>query len=152
MRISSTPLSIHADDPGYGYRFITDELAEHGIVASKNRVWRLCSNMRIFSLHSKKRGLNRKPGPPAHDDLLKVTDKHGRPTRDFTADAPNAKWLTHITEHPTGEGKLYLCAVKDCYSKQDRGLLHRLEDEVLAGGLGGPQRHRPALTCRHDSA
>jgi len=23
------------------------------------------------------------------------------------------KWLTDITEHPTAEGKLYLCAVKD---------------------------------------
>jgi len=66
-------------------------------------------------LHAKKRGLNRKPGPPVHDDLLKVTDGHGRPTRDFTATAPNIKWLTDITEHPTAERKLYLCAVKDCY-------------------------------------
>jgi len=111
-------LDIHADDPGYGYRFIADELAEHGIAASENRVWRLCSAQRIFSLHAKKRGLHRKPGPPVHDDLLKVTDKHGRPTRDFTAAAPNTKWLTDITEHPTGEGKLYLCAVKDCYSNK----------------------------------
>jgi hypothetical protein len=25
-------------------------------------------------------------------------------------------WLTDITEHRTGEGKLYLCAIKDVYS------------------------------------
>ncbi len=67
---------------------------------------------------AKKRGLDRKPGPPVHDDLLKVIDKHGRLTRDFTAQAPNTKWLTDITEHPTAEGKLYLCAVKDCYSNR----------------------------------
>jgi len=109
-------LDVHADDPGYGYRFITDELAQAGIVASENRVWRRCSAQRIFSLHSKKRGLSRKPGPPVHDDLLAVLDAHGRPGRDFTATRPNEKWLTDITEHPTGEGKLYLCAVKDCYS------------------------------------
>ncbi|SUP27432.1 Integrase [Streptomyces griseus] len=30
--------------------------------------------------------------------------------------APNRRWLTDITEHATGEGKLYLCAVKDVYS------------------------------------
>jgi transposase InsO family protein len=36
--------------------------------------------------------------------------------RDFTATAPNELWLTDITEHPTAEGKLYLCAVKDVYS------------------------------------
>jgi putative transposase len=56
---------------------------------------------------SKKRGLNRKPGPPVHDDLVE---------RDFTAAAPNELWLTDIIEHPTAEGKLYLCAVKDVYS------------------------------------
>jgi len=43
-------------------------------------------------------------GAPAHDDLV---------ARDFTADAPNRLWLTDITEHWTGEGKLYLCAIKD---------------------------------------
>jgi putative transposase len=109
-------LDIHTDDPGYGYRFIADELADQGIRASENRVWRLCSVQRIFSTHAKKRGLNRRPGPPVHDDLLAVTDAHGRPGRDFTATRPDQKWLTDITEHPTAEGKLYLCAVKDCYS------------------------------------
>jgi len=78
-------LDIHADDPGYGYRFITDELAQAGTVASENRVCRLCSAQRIFSLHSKKRGHSRKPGPPVHDDLLAVVDEHDRPTHDFTA-------------------------------------------------------------------
>jgi transposase InsO family protein len=70
----------------------------------------------IFSIHSKKRGLNRKAGPPVHDDLLATVDHHGRPGRDFTATRPNEKWLTDITEHHTAEGKLYLCAIKDCYS------------------------------------
>jgi putative transposase len=42
-----------------------------------------------------------------HDDLV---------DRQFTAAAPNEVWLTDITEHPTGEGKLYLCAIKDVHS------------------------------------
>jgi len=120
-------VDIHADDPGYGYRFIADELADHGIAASENRVWRLCSVQRIFSVHSTKRGLNRKPGPPVHDDLLKVVDRHGRPGRDFTATGPDEKWLTDISEHPTGEGKLYLCAVKDCHSLNTRRWATRAE-------------------------
>ncbi|GAA0488385.1 DDE-type integrase/transposase/recombinase [Microbacterium kitamiense] len=36
--------------------------------------------------------------------------------REFTADAPNRLWLSDITEHKTGEGKLYLCAIKDVFS------------------------------------
>ena len=98
---------IHHDDPAFGYRFIADELRERGIASGENRVARLCSQQRIWSIFAKKRGLNRKAGPPVHDDLV---------DRRFTASAPNTVWLTDITEHVTAEGKLYLCAIKDVYS------------------------------------
>ena len=102
-------IDIHHDDPEFGYRFIADELPARGVTASRNRVSRLCSQHRIYSAHAKKRGSHRRPGPPVHDDLVR---------REFTAPAPNQLWLTDITEHPTGEGKLYLCAVKDACSKR----------------------------------
>jgi putative transposase len=102
-------LDIHHDDPAFGYRFIADELPGRGIVAGENRVQRLCSAHKIWSVHAKKRGLNRKAGPPVHDDLL---------DRRFTAQRPNQIWLTDITEHNTAEGKLYLCAVKDVHSNR----------------------------------
>ncbi len=102
-------LDIHHDDPAFGYRFVADELACHGVVAGENRVSRLCSQERIWSVFAKRRGLARKAGPPVHDDLV---------DRDFTADASNVKWLTDITEHPTGEGKLYFCAIKDVHSNR----------------------------------
>ena len=44
-----------------------------------------------------------------HDDLV---------TRNFTAECPNRWWLSDITEHPTREGKLYLCAIKDEFSNR----------------------------------
>jgi putative transposase len=100
---------IHDDDPGFGYRFIADELPAKGITAGENRVARLCSQERIWSIHAKKRGLNRKAGPPVHDDLVNKV---------FTAPASDLVWLTDITEHATGEGKLYLCAIKDVYSNR----------------------------------
>jgi len=111
-------LLIHEDEPGYGYRLISDELAEAGYQASENRVARLCSVQGIFASHAKKRSKSSKPGPAPHDDLLAYVDEHGRTRHDFTASTPNEKWLTDISEHPTGEGKLYLCAVKDCYSNK----------------------------------
>ena len=102
-------LAIHADDPAFGYRFIADELPSHGIAAGENRVARLCSQERIWSVFAKKKGLTPKSGPPVHDDLV---------GRKFTADAPNQVWLTDITEHRTDEGKVYLCAIKDLYSNR----------------------------------
>lgn len=67
-------------------------------------MWRLCSQQRLWSVFSKKRGVNRKAGPPVHDDLV---------LRGFTATKLNQLWLTDITQHWTDEGKLYLCAIKD---------------------------------------
>jgi transposase InsO family protein len=95
-------IDLHHDDPAFGYRFIADEFA-----ARENRVARLCSRQRIWSVFAKKRGLGRKAGPPVHDDLV---------NRQFAAARPDELWLTDITEHPTAEGKLYLCAVKDVCS------------------------------------
>ena len=116
------------DDPEFGYRLLTDELHLKGVTASENRVWRLCSQQRIFSVHSRKRGLNREPGPPVHDDLLE---------RDFTAHTLNSKWLTDITEHPTAQGKLYLCAIKDCASNKIVGysLDARMTSELAVTAL-----------------
>jgi putative transposase len=103
-------VDIHAADPEFGYRFIADELAhEHAIKAGENRVQRLCSAQRLWSVHSKKRGLNRKAGPPVHDDLV---------GRKFIATRPNQLWRVDLTEHRTAEGKLYACALRDDYSNK----------------------------------
>ena len=127
-------LDIHRDDPAFGYRFIADELERVGIVASENRVWRLCSQERIWSAHAKKRGLSRRAGPPVHDDLVQ---------RDFTATEPNRVWLTDITEHPTGEGKLYLAAIKDCFSNRIVG--YSMGPRMTASLAVGALRNAVAL-------
>ncbi len=107
--LTNAAVDVNHDDPAFGYRFIADELGRLGHRASENRVWRLCSEQRLWSAHARKRGLSRRPGPPVHDDLVE---------RDFTADAPNELWLTDITEHRTLEGKLYCCVVKDVFSNR----------------------------------
>jgi putative transposase len=53
-----------------------------------------------------------------HDDLCAVADDEGRVRHEFSADAPNQLWLSDITEHRTGEGKLYLCPIKGVYSNR----------------------------------
>ena len=137
-------IDIHIDDPAFGYRFIADELAEDGFTVSERRVWRLCSQMGIFSAFvRKKRGKNRLVGPPVRDDLVR---------REFTAERCDLLWLTDITEHPTGEGKLYLCAIKDVFSNRIVGysIADRMTSELAVAALRmAIQRRNPAGTIVH---
>jgi transposase InsO family protein len=109
--LTNAIVDVHADDPEFGYRFIADELEAAGHVASERRVWRLCSEQQVFSTTTRKGRCGKKgrPGPAVHDDLVQ---------RDFRAPGPDVIWLTDITEHPTAEGKLYLCAIKDLFSNR----------------------------------
>ena len=131
--------AIHEEDPTLGYRFIADELEEHGITASENRVWRLCSIAGVFASHHRRRGKAGKPGPAVHEDLLASADDKGRVTHDFVgaATGPNQVWLTDISEHPTRAGKLYLCAVKDVYSNKIVGysIDSRMKSSLAASAL-----------------
>jgi len=42
----------------------------------------------------------------AGDDLLK---------RDFSAEEPDKKWVTDITQLPTADGKLYISGIFNCF-------------------------------------
>ena len=100
-------VDAHREDPEFGYRFLAAEAGTTERMCERT-AWRICRDNRWWSVFGKKRGRNgKKSGPPVHDDLVQ---------REFTAVAPNRLWLTDITEHHTGEGKLYLCAIKDACS------------------------------------
>ena len=71
----------------------------------------------------------------------------------FTTSAPHELWLTDITEHPTGEGKLYCCVVLDLFSRKvvgwaiDRRCEAVLVNDALAKAAPrGRHRPRPSST------
>jgi putative transposase len=64
------------------------------------------------------------------DQFMEHGPARDRVSRDFTADAANQLWLTDISEHSTGEGKLYLCAVKDVFSNRIVG--YSISDRLKA--------------------
>jgi transposase InsO family protein len=101
---------------------------------------RICSANGWWSAFGKKRGRNGKkgkPGTPAFDDLVK---------RNFTAAEPNLLWLTDITEHVTGEGKLYLCAIKNCFSNKIIGyaIVSRMKARLAVRALDNAVAPRAA--------
>ena len=110
----------HRDDPEFGYRFLVDEAGEAGEPMAARTAWRICSDLGWFSAFGKpKRGKAKKPGPPVHDDLCAVVDKHGvirhefqRPTPSTSRGSPTSPSTAPL------RGKLYLCAIKDVYSNR----------------------------------
>ncbi len=121
--LANAIIDIHADDPAFGYRFIADELEADGHQASENRVHRVCREHKIWSTTCRKgrKGSGKRPGPAVHDDLVK---------RVFTAERLDEVWLTDITEHPTSEGKVYCCAIKDVCSNRIVG--YAIADRMTA--------------------
>lgn len=93
--LANAVFDAYRDDPEFGYRLLADQTREAGHARCDRTVWRICAANRWWSVFGKPRGRNgKRPGPPAHDDLVK---------RDFTAQGPNQLWLTDITEHWTGQ-------------------------------------------------
>lgn len=134
--IANAVFDAHCDDPEFGYRFIADEVRDSGINVCDRTIWRVCAENGWWSAFGKKKGKNgKKPGPPVHDDKVQ---------RDFTADAPNQLWLTDITEHPTGEGKLYLCAIKDLHSNRIVGysIDSRMKSRLAVAALNNAAARR----------
>ena len=109
--LTNALIDAHDDDPEFGYRLLADELDPAGHVVGERRVRRLCSQPKLWSATVRKgrRGAGKTPGPAVHDDHVQ---------RQFSAPAPDRGWVTDITEHPTAQGKLSCCAIKDSVSNR----------------------------------
>jgi putative transposase len=102
-----------------------------GLPVNLKRVARLMREAGIQGLYRRRRrGCTvRDPDAQACPDLV---------NRDFTADEPNRLWITDITEHPTGEGKVYCAAVMDVYSRLIVGwsIAEHMRTELVTDALG----------------
>ena len=77
------------------------------LIRSLHRVRRLMHLAELMGIPKNRRQASRSGRrDPNIPDLLQ---------RDFSATEPNRVWVTDITELATGEGKLYLCVIKDLY-------------------------------------
>jgi putative transposase len=87
------------------------DLQEAGWVVSEKTVAESMRRQGLIARRIKRRnGLTRQDKTaPKFPDLVQ---------RDFTAPAPNIRWVGDMTEIPTGAGKLYLATVIDLYSRR----------------------------------
>ena len=95
----------------YGSPRIHAELLDQGIHCGRRRVARLMQEKQL-SARKKKRKVRTTDSNhqfPVASNLLK---------QDFTASAPNKKWMTDFTYIDTREGWLFLAGVLDAYSRK----------------------------------
>lgn len=94
----------------YGHPRITNELHDQGEKCSKNRVFR---RMQFLGLRAK----GKKKFKVTTDSNHHLPVAANLLNRDFSATAPNQKWVSDITYVWTDEGWLYLATVIDLYSR-----------------------------------
>jgi len=96
----------------YGSPRIYDALVKKNLNCSENRVARLMSKNHIKSVHSKKFK------PQTTDSNHGLSVPKNLLEQNFTATAPNQKWVGDMTYIPTSEGWLYLATVIDLFSRK----------------------------------
>lgn len=100
------------------------------IRCSRKRVERLMRQEQIAGVHKRRRNstTRRDLAAQSSDDLV---------NRGFDADGPNRLWVSDITEHPTAEGKVYLAAVIDAFSRRVIGwsISEHIRSELVVDAL-----------------
>lgn len=100
----------HKHKGRYGYRRITDELNNKGIIVNHKTVFRLMKVLGLKSVirlkkYKSYKGVQGKVAP----NILQ---------RNFKALAPNQKWATDITEFNVSGKKLYLSPIIDLFNQE----------------------------------
>ncbi|KUL21364.1 integrase [Streptomyces regalis] len=125
--------TIHTDSGGtYGAPRITAELRDaHGMTINEKKVARVMRKFRIsgFRLRKRMRTTVPEPAQTPVPDLFK---------RDFTASAPNLKYMGDVTYLPVGDGEhLHFATVLDCFSRRVVGwsIADHMRTDLVADAL-----------------
>ena len=136
---------LHLESNGvYGARKIHRELLRLGESCGRHRVARLMRKDLLKGCPKRRfiRPVNTPETHPVADNLIK---------QDFTADRPNQRWASDITQVWTRQGWLYLSVVMDLYSRRivgwamDRAVGRHLVVEALTMALGYRQPDGPLV-------
>jgi putative transposase len=91
----------------YGAPRVTGQLRRRGHRVGHNRVARLMADNHLVGAHARRKfRRGRHPKIVPAPDLLQ---------RDFTASAPNLRWVADISEFRCWDGKLYLAGIRDLH-------------------------------------
>ncbi|HXQ20020.1 MAG TPA: IS3 family transposase [Acidimicrobiales bacterium] len=130
--LTNTVFDIHQmSRRSYGSPRVHAELVlGQGQRCSRKRVARLMAQAGIQGIHRRhNRGCTRRdPEATAAQDLVQ---------RNFNPTEPDRLWVMDVTEHPTGEGKVYLAVVLDAWSRRVVGwsIADHLRSELVVDAV-----------------
>jgi transposase InsO family protein len=141
-RLAARIRSVHRESGGtYGVPRITAELREAGHRVNHKRVARVMRGIGLSGVRLRRRHRTTIADPAAAKapDLIQ---------RDFTAQAPNTRYVGDITYLPIADGTFcYLATVMDLYSRRLVGwaIADHMRSELVIGALTAAQRTRGSL-------
>ena len=144
QRLAERIRVVHAADNTQGAPRITAELNDHATAGERVNHKRVARVMRLEGIRGyvKKRRVRTtipEPSGQKYPDLLK---------RDFTAPAPNQRYVGDITYLPIADGSnLYLATVIDCYSRRLVGwaIADHMRTELVEDALKAAAATRGSL-------
>ena len=144
QRLAERIRVVHAADNTQGAPRITAELNDHATAGERVNHKRVARVMRLEGIRGyvKKRRVRTtipEPSGQKYPDLLK---------RDFTAPAPNQRYVGDITYLPIADGtNLYLATVIDCYSRRLAGwaIADHMRTELVEDALKAAAATRGSL-------
>jgi len=152
---------VHQTDPAYGSPRVTAELNDPSaplnatvgpdsttneapapvlVPVNHKRVARVMRQRRIVGLRLRRKVRTTIPDP----DITPVADLL---ERDFTATAPNSRYVGDITYLPFDGGNLYLATVIDCYSRRLVGwsIAEHMRTDLVSDALRAAAQQRGTL-------
>jgi putative transposase len=138
-----------ADSAGtYGLRRVWPDLQDWGHVVGRERVARLMRRLRLVAQPKKRRR------PVDQGERRESAIAPNTLAREFTATAPDQKWVADFTQIWTRQGWLYVAAVLDLYSRRIVGwsMKARMTADLVTDALVmAIWRRRPAAGLLHHS-
>jgi len=141
-QILAAMLEILNEDPeneSYGKIRMRSALRARGIKCSRERCADIMEENGLLKKEKTPKSITKADkAAQASDNLI---------NGDFTADAPNEKFVTDITQTPTLDGTLYISAIFDCYDNSAWGLEmdDNMRAELVCSSLENAVAMNPAM-------
>jgi len=121
----------------YGYRKVYEDLQEENIICCEETVRRIMRKIGLYSRIKRKFVVT-----TDSNHAFKIAEN--LLGRDFTAEAPNQKWVADITYIPTKLGWLYLAVVMDLFSRRIVGwaMDENIDSKLVQSAMKMAIQHR----------